>query len=94
MNNKLYVGNLSYETRDDDLRQLFSAYGHVGSAKVVMDRDSGRSKGFAFVEMGSDDEADSAIRGVNGQAVGGRPVTVNIARPMEARASGGGSRRY
>ena len=85
MSNKLYVGNLSYAVRDDDLQQHFSAYGNVQSAKVMMERDTGRSKGFGFVEMGSDAEAQAAIEGMNGQSLGGRNVVVNEARPMEAR---------
>lgn len=85
MSNKLYVGNLSYSVRDDDLQQHFSAFGQVQSAKVMMERDTGRSKGFGFVEMASSQEAEAAIRGMNGQNVGGRDLTVNIARPMEAR---------
>lgn len=85
MSNKLYVGNLSYSVRDDDLQQQFSSFGHVQSAKVMMERDTGRSKGFGFVEMSSSEEAEAAIRGMNGQNMGGRDLTVNIARPMEAR---------
>jgi RNA recognition motif-containing protein len=85
MSNKLYVGNLSYSVRDDDLQQQFSSYGHVQSAKVMMERDTGRSKGFGFVEMSSSQEAEAAIRGMHGQNMGGRDLTVNIARPMEAR---------
>ena len=92
MSNKLYVGNLSYSVRDDDLQQQFSAFGQVQSAKVMMERDTGRSKGFGFVEMSNSQEAEAAIRGMNGQNMGGRDLTVNIARPMEARPprSGGG----
>ena len=92
MGNKLYVGNLAYAIGDDDLRQQFGAYGQVNSAKVMMDRDTGRSKGFGFVEMGSDAEAQAAIEGLNGQNVGGRALTVNEARPMESRPprTGGG----
>jgi hypothetical protein len=92
MGNKLYVGNLPYSVRDDDLQQAFSAFGQVTSAKVMMERDTGRSKGFGFVEMGSDAEAQAAIEGMHGQALGGRNVVVNEARPMEARPprSGGG----
>ncbi len=93
MNNKLYVGNLAYSVRDEDLQQQFSAFGNVQSAKVMMDRDSGRSKGFGFVELGSDAEAQSAIQALHGKNFGGRDMTVNVARPMEARAprsSGGG----
>jgi len=86
MNNKLYVGNLSYSVRDEDLLQKFSAFGSVQSAKVMMDRDSGRSKGFAFVEMSNAQEAEAAIQGLNGQTLDGRALTVNLARPMEARA--------
>jgi cold-inducible RNA-binding protein len=85
MGNKLYVGNLPYTVRDDDLQQAFSAYGTVNSAKVMMERDTGRSKGFGFVEMGSDAEAQSAIEGMNGQSLGGRSLVVNEARPMEPR---------
>ena len=92
MGNKLYVGNLPYTFRDSDLEQTFSQYGSVSSAKVMMERDTGRSKGFGFVEMGSDAEAQSAIQGVHGQSFGGRDLVVNEARPMEARPprSGGG----
>ena len=85
MGNKLYVGNLPYSVRDDDLQQAFSAYGAVNSAKVMMERDTGRSKGFGFVEMGSDAEAQAAIQGMNGQSLGGRSLVVNEARPMEPR---------
>jgi cold-inducible RNA-binding protein len=90
MGKKLYVGNLAYSVRDDDLQQAFSAYGSVASAKVMMERDSGRSKGFGFVEMGTDAEALAAIEGLNGQSLGGRSLTVNEARPMEPRPAGGG----
>lgn len=93
MSNKLYVGNLSYSVRDEDLQQQFSAFGNVQSAKVMMDRDSGRSKGFGFVEMSSSQEAEAAIRGLNGQNMGGRDLTVNIARPMEPRRPGNGGYR-
>ena len=97
MGNKLYVGNLPYSVRDEDLQQAFSEFGAVNSAKVMMERDTGRSKGFGFVEMGSDAEAQAAINGMNGQSLGGRAVTVNEARPMEARPPrtggfGGGDR--
>lgn len=85
MGNKLYVGNLAYSIRDTDLEQAFSAFGSVASAKVMMERDTGRSKGFGFVEMGSDAEAQAAINGLNGQPLGGRSVVVNEARPMEPR---------
>ena len=85
MGNKLYVGNLPYTVRDEDLQQSFGEFGAVTSAKVMMERDTGRSKGFGFVEMGSDAEAQAAINGMNGQSLGGRSITVNEARPMEAR---------
>jgi RNA recognition motif-containing protein len=85
MGNKLYVGNLPYSVRDSDLEQSFSQFGAVTSAKVMMERDTGRSKGFGFVEMGSDAEAQAAIAGMNGQSLGGRSCVVNEARPMEAR---------
>ena len=92
MGNKLYVGNLPYSVRDNDLEQAFGQYGGVTSAKVMMERDTGRSKGFGFVEMGSDAEAQAAIAGMNGQSLGGRSLVVNEARPMEARPprTGGG----
>ena len=96
MGNKLYVGNLAYSVRDDSLMQAFSSFGTVTSAKVMMDRETGRSKGFGFVEMGSDAEAQAAINGMNGQALEGRAVVVNEARPREERpggfGGGGGSR--
>lgn len=85
MGNKLYVGNLPYSVRDNDLAQAFGQFGSVTSAKVMMERDTGRSKGFGFVEMGGDAEAQAAIEGMNGQALGGRSIVVNEARPMEAR---------
>jgi RNA recognition motif-containing protein len=90
MGNKLYVGNLSYNVRDDDLQQAFAQFGTVASAKVMMDRETGRSKGFGFVEMGSDAEAQSAINGMNGQAIDGRAIVVNEARPREERPGGFG----
>lgn len=92
MSNKLYVGNLSYSVRDADLEQQFSAFGSVRSAKVMMERDTDRSKGFGFVEMGSADEAQAAIHGLHGKSMGGRNLVVNEARPMEPRPprSGGG----
>jgi RNA recognition motif-containing protein len=92
---KLYVGNLSYDTSDSKLQELFEEYGAVQSAQVIMDRETGRSKGFGFVEMGSDDEARAAINALNGKEVGGRALTVNEARPREERGggrSGGGGR--
>ena len=92
MGNKLYVGNLPYTVRDEDLQQAFSAYGSVNSAKVMMERDTGRSKGFGFVEMADDAQAQTAIEAMNGQQFGGRGLVVNEARPMEPRPprSGGG----
>ena len=92
MGNKLYVGDLPYSVRDEDLQQSFGQFGAVTSAKVMMERDTGRSKGFGFVEMGSDAEAQAAISGMNGQQFGGRGLVVNEARPMEPRPprTGGG----
>ena len=97
MGNKLYVGNLPYSVRDGDLEQAFGQFGAVTSAKVMMERDTGRSKGFGFVEMGSDADAQAAIHGMNGQPLGGRNIVVNEARPMEPRPPrsggyGGGGR--
>ena len=99
MGNKLYVGNLPYSVRDSDLEQAFGQFGAVTSAKVMMERDTGRSKGFGFVEMASDAEAQAAINGMNGQPLGGRSIVVNEARPMEPRpprtggfGGGGGDR--
>ena len=97
MGNKLYVGNLAYSVRDESLQAAFGQFGTVTSAKVMMDRETGRSKGFGFVEMGSDAEAQAAVNGMNGQALDGRPLVVNEARPREERpggfgGGGGGSR--
>ena len=89
MGKKLYVGNLAFSVRDSDLEELFAAHGTVQSAQVIMDRDTGRSKGFGFVEMGSDQEARAAISALNGREVEGRNLTVNEARPRE---EGGGGR--
>ncbi|MGZ5181393.1 MAG: RNA recognition motif domain-containing protein [Ramlibacter sp.] len=94
MGNKLYVGNLPYSFRDSDMEQAFSQFGSVQSAKVMMERDSGRSKGFGFVEMSSPAEAQAAIEGLHGQQVGGRGLIVNEARPMEPRTGGGGGGGY
>ena len=106
MGRKLYVGNLSFDTGDSELQQMFEPYGTVRSAQVIMDRDTGRSKGFGFVEMGSDQEAQAAIAALSGKQVGGRSLTVNEARPKEDRGGGrggsgggrggygGGGRRY
>lgn len=96
MGKKLYVGNLPFTTTDSDLNEIFTQVGQVSSAKVIMDRDSGRSKGFGFVEMNSDEEAQNAITQFNGAQLNGRPLTVNEARPMAPRAGGpaaGGSNR-
>lgn len=90
MGRKLYVGNLSYDVTSSSLEQMFSQFGTVQSAQVIQDRDTGRSKGFGFVEMGSDQEAQSAIDGMNGQEFNGRTLTVNEARPREDRGGGGG----
>lgn len=85
MGSKLYVGNLPYAVRDHDLHQAFTQFGTVVSARVMMERDTGRSKGFGFVEMGTEAEASTAIEGMNGQPLGGRSLVVNVARPMEPR---------
>jgi RNA recognition motif-containing protein len=93
MGKKLYVGNLSYNVTDDQLTQMFAAHGSVTSAQVIMDRDTGRSKGFGFVEMGNDQEAQAAITAMNGQEVDGRTLTVNEARPKTDGPRGGGGGR-
>jgi RNA recognition motif-containing protein len=93
MGSKLYVGNLSYNTTSSDLEQLFAAHGTVQSAEVISDRDTGRSKGFGFVQMGSEGEAQAAIAAMNGQEVDGRALTVNQAKPREERPRGGGGGR-
>ena len=90
MGKKLYVGNLSYRMTDSDLEQLFASHGTVSSAQVIMDRDTGRSKGFGFVEMASDQDAQSAITALNGKEIEGRSLTVNEARPKEDRGTCGG----
>src|SRR4051794_3952389 len=90
MGSKLYVGNLSYDVSSSELEQLFSQYGQVQSAEIISDRDSGRSKGFGFVQMGSDEEAQAAIDALNGQQHNGRALTVNEAKPREDRPRGGG----
>ena len=90
MSTRLYIGNLAYSIRDEDLLQNFGEFGTVVSAKVMMDRDTGRSKGFGFVEMSSTQEASAAIQALNGQSVEGRPLVVNEARPREERPAGGG----
>ncbi len=93
MGKKLYVGNLSYDVDSSALEQLFTAHGKVESAEVIADRDTGRSKGFGFVEMSNEAEAQAAIAALNGQEHGGRALTVNEARPKENRAGGGGGGR-
>ena len=90
MGSKLYVGNLSYNTNSSDLEQLFAQHGTVQSAEIIADRDTGRSKGFGFVQMGSDEEAAAAIAALNGQEHDGRQLTVNEAKPREDRPRGGG----
>ncbi len=97
MENRLYVGNLPYSFSDNDMQRTFGAYGAVNSAKVIMDRDSGRSKGFGFVEMSTAAEAQAAVEALHGQDLGGRDMVVNIAKPMEPRApraGGFGGKRY
>ena len=101
MGKKLYVGNLNYSVTDSELEQLFAPHGTVESAQVIMDRDTGRSKGFGFVEMGSDQEAQAAIAALNGKEIDGRALTVNEARPKPEGGGGrggrggyGGGRRY
>ena len=89
---KLYVGNLTYDTTEDNLVELFSEYGEVLSAQIIIDRDTNRSKGFGFVEMGSDQEAQAAIAALGGKEVDGRQLTVNEAKPREDRGGGGGGR--
>jgi RNA recognition motif-containing protein len=101
MGAKLYVGNMSFDTENSDLETLFAAHGSVRSAQIIMDRDSGRSKGFGFVEMSADSEATAAISALNGQDFKGRALTVNAAKPREDRggdrgfgSNGGGGSRY
>ena len=90
MNNKLYVGNLSFDTTQTELENAFSAFGTVQSINLVTDRDTGRPRGFGFIEMGTDSEAQAAIDGLNEKDLGGRNLTVNIAKPRENRGGGGG----
>ena len=94
MGKKLYVGNLSYSVSSSDLQQLFAQFGKVDSAEVISDRMTGRSKGFAFVEMSTDEEAQKAVEGMNGKEHEGRPMVVNEARPREPRHAGGGGGGY
>lgn len=93
MSTKLFVGNLSFNTTENDLHDAFAAHGTVVEATLMMDRMSGRSRGFAFVTMGTPEEAQKAIAAMNGSQLDGRPLTVNIARPREERPPGGGGRR-
>jgi cold-inducible RNA-binding protein len=93
MGNKIYVGNLPFSATSESLNELFAQFGTVDSAKIVMDRDTGRSKGFGFVEMSSGDEAAAAIEKLNGTDMGGRSLVVNEARPMEPRSGGFGGNR-
>lgn len=93
MGKKLYVGNLSYNVNNSDLEQMFAAHGTVESASIITDRDTGRSKGFGFVEMGTDQQAQTAIDAMHGKEFGGRSLTVNEARPREDRGGFGGGRR-
>ena len=90
MNNKLYVGNLAFSVTSESLQDSFTGFGDVQSAKVMMDRETGRSKGFGFVEMSTDAQAQAAIDGLNGKTMEGRALTVNVARPREERSGGGG----
>ena len=92
MNNKLFVGNLSFQTTENDLQDAFTAFGTVVETNLMMDRMSGRPRGFGFVTMGTDAEAAAAVTGLNGQELAGRALTVNIARPREERSGGGGAR--
>jgi cold-inducible RNA-binding protein len=91
---KLYVGNLTYEVTNSELEKMFQPHGQVESAQVIMDRDTGRSKGFGFVEMGTPQEAQAAIQALNGQQSNGRALTVNEAKPREERSGAGGGKRY
>ncbi|HXG47180.1 MAG TPA: RNA-binding protein [Methylomirabilota bacterium] len=93
MNNKLFVGNLSFNTTENDLQDAFAAHGTVIEANLMVDRTSGRPRGFGFVTMSSDQEAENAIQALNGRDLDGRALTVNIARPREERPAGGGTRR-
>lgn len=92
MNNKLYVGNLSFKTTENDLQDAFAAHGTVVEANLMMDRATGRPRGFGFVTMSTEEEANNAVTALNGHSFDGRPLTVNIARPREERAGGGGGR--
>ena len=89
-NNKLFVGNISFDTTENDLQDAFAAFGTVVEANLMMDRATGRPRGFGFVTMSTDAEAQAALTAMNGKSVGGRALTVNVARPREERAPGGG----
>jgi RNA recognition motif-containing protein len=93
MTNKLFVGNLSFDINENDLQETFSAHGTVLETNLMLDRMTGKPRGFAFVTMSTDEEAEQAIAGLNGADVGGRALTVNVARPREERSGGGGGRR-
>jgi RNA recognition motif-containing protein len=93
MSNKLFVGNLSFDTTENDLQDAFAAHGTVTETNLMMDRTTGRSRGFAFITMSSDEEAQKAIGAMNGKDMGGRALTVNVAKPREERPAGGGGRR-
>jgi RNA recognition motif-containing protein len=94
MNNKLFVGNLAFTTNETELTALFAAFGEVTSCKIATDRDTGRPRGFGFVEMNSQEAAEAAIKGLHGHELGGRQLNVNIAQPKPSRDGGGGGRRY
>lgn len=94
MNNKLFVGNLSFQTTENDLQDAFAAYGTVTETNLMMDRMTNRPRGFGFVTMGTDEEAQAAIAGLNGRDLAGRAITVNVARPREERPAGGGRREF
>ena len=94
MSNKLFVGNLSFNTTESELNTAFGAHGTVTETNLMMDRATGRPRGFGFVTMGSDEEAQKAVEAMNGKSLDGRPLTVNIARPREEGSSGGGRRQY
>lgn len=94
MNNKLYVGNLSFNTTENDLHDAFAAHGSVIEANLMVDRETGRPRGFGFVTMSSEAEAEAAINALNGAQLDGRPLTVNVAKPREERSGGGGGRGF
>jgi RNA recognition motif-containing protein len=94
MSNKLFVGNLSFKLSEGELQELFAQYGTVVSCAIPTDRDTGRKRGFAFVEMSSQEEAEAAIKGLNGRDVAGRPLAVSVSQPKPKGAGGGGGRRY